>query len=182
MPFAYYMPVRIVAGEDCIKKNAALLAPFGARALVVTGKSSAKKRRARRHRLRPRQERADVRRLRQDRAQPLRRERQRGRRAGALVRGGLYRRGGRRLAHGRGQGGRPVRAAGGRRHLHPSHRGRRAPHGAHPDDGGHGQRGHALFYPHPTTRGRPSAASPRRSCSPSSHFWTESTWPISRSR
>ena len=42
MPFAYYMPVRIVAGEDCIKKNAALLAPFGARALVVTGKSSAK--------------------------------------------------------------------------------------------------------------------------------------------
>lgn len=42
MPFAYYMPVRIVAGEDCVKKNAALLAPFGARALVVTGKSSAK--------------------------------------------------------------------------------------------------------------------------------------------
>lgn len=42
MNFTYYMPVRVVAGEDCVQKNAALFAPFGTRALIVTGKSSAK--------------------------------------------------------------------------------------------------------------------------------------------
>ncbi len=42
MNFTYYMPVRVIAGEDCVKANASLFAPFGARALIVTGKSSAK--------------------------------------------------------------------------------------------------------------------------------------------
>ena len=42
MQYQFYMPVKIVSGEDCIKKHADLFAPFGRRALVVTGKSSAK--------------------------------------------------------------------------------------------------------------------------------------------
>ena len=41
MNFNFYMPVRIVGGEDCVVKNAALFAAFGKRALIVTGKSSA---------------------------------------------------------------------------------------------------------------------------------------------
>lgn len=42
MEFNFYMPVRIVAGENCVRKNAALFAPFGRSALIVTGKSSAR--------------------------------------------------------------------------------------------------------------------------------------------
>ena len=42
MNFQYYMPVRIVSGEDCVKKNASLLRTLGKNVLVVTGKSSAK--------------------------------------------------------------------------------------------------------------------------------------------
>ena len=42
MQYQFYMPVKIVSGEDCIKKHADLFAPFGKRVLVVTGKSSAK--------------------------------------------------------------------------------------------------------------------------------------------
>ena len=42
MDFQYYMPVRIVSGEDCVKKNASLLRTLGKNVLVVTGKSSAK--------------------------------------------------------------------------------------------------------------------------------------------
>ena len=38
----FYMPVRIVSGQDCLKKNCGLFASFGRRALVVTGKSSAR--------------------------------------------------------------------------------------------------------------------------------------------
>lgn len=40
--FHYFMPVHIVSGQDCVKKNAALLSSLGRRALVVTGKSSAR--------------------------------------------------------------------------------------------------------------------------------------------
>lgn len=42
MDFQYYMPVRIVSGEDCVKKNARLFRELGEHVLVVTGKSSAK--------------------------------------------------------------------------------------------------------------------------------------------
>ena len=42
MEFEYYVPVRIVSGADCVKKNFALLRSLGNRALIVTGKSSAK--------------------------------------------------------------------------------------------------------------------------------------------
>ena len=37
----YFMPVQIVAGEDCVKNNAGLFVRYGMRALIVTGKSSA---------------------------------------------------------------------------------------------------------------------------------------------
>ena len=42
MAETFYMPVRVVEGEGCVVQNAALLAPLGKRALIVTGKSSAK--------------------------------------------------------------------------------------------------------------------------------------------
>lgn len=42
MSFQYHMPVRVIAGADCVWENGALFAPFGARALIVTGRSSAK--------------------------------------------------------------------------------------------------------------------------------------------
>lgn len=41
MDTQFYMPVRIIEGEDCVRRNAALFASFGRRALIVTGKSSA---------------------------------------------------------------------------------------------------------------------------------------------
>ncbi len=40
MDFQYYVPVRIVSGSDCVKKQKELLCAFGQRALIVTGKSS----------------------------------------------------------------------------------------------------------------------------------------------
>lgn len=40
--YTYYMPAKVVSGRDCISVNAALLRPFGKKALIVTGKSSAK--------------------------------------------------------------------------------------------------------------------------------------------
>lgn len=40
MKFGYYMPVKLVCGRDCVRENAALFAPFGKKALIVTGKSS----------------------------------------------------------------------------------------------------------------------------------------------
>ena len=42
MDFSFYMPTRIVCGRDCVVKNAPLFLAFGKRALIVTGKSSAK--------------------------------------------------------------------------------------------------------------------------------------------
>lgn len=42
MDFSYYMPVRVIAGADCVTNNAKLFKHFGNRALIVTGKSSAK--------------------------------------------------------------------------------------------------------------------------------------------
>lgn len=41
MDTQFYMPVRVIEGKDCVRRNAALVAPFGRRALIVTGKSSA---------------------------------------------------------------------------------------------------------------------------------------------
>lgn len=41
MEFSYYMPVRIVSGSDCVRKSGSLFRGLGARALIVTGKSSA---------------------------------------------------------------------------------------------------------------------------------------------
>ncbi len=42
MDFQFYMPVKIISGRDCVLKNAKLFTSFGLRALIVTGKSSAK--------------------------------------------------------------------------------------------------------------------------------------------
>lgn len=42
MDFRYFVPVEIYGGEGCVKKNAEIFIRFGKRALVVTGKSSAK--------------------------------------------------------------------------------------------------------------------------------------------
>lgn len=41
MKFNYYMPTRIVAGADCLRENAAMLAGLGKRAFVMTGGKSA---------------------------------------------------------------------------------------------------------------------------------------------
>jgi alcohol dehydrogenase class IV len=42
MQFTYYMPVRILAGQGCLYENRALLLELGKKALIVTGKHSAK--------------------------------------------------------------------------------------------------------------------------------------------
>ncbi len=39
----FYMPTKMVIGKDCIKSNKNLLTPLGKKAVIVTGKSSAKK-------------------------------------------------------------------------------------------------------------------------------------------
>ena len=39
----FYMPVRVIMGNSCIEKNSIILNSFGRKALVVTGKNSAKK-------------------------------------------------------------------------------------------------------------------------------------------
>lgn len=39
--YTYYMPVKVIAGRDCVEKRASLLSELGKRALIVTGKSSA---------------------------------------------------------------------------------------------------------------------------------------------
>ena len=41
MNFSFDLPVKIVSGNDCIRKNAALLS-FGRTAFIVTGKSGAR--------------------------------------------------------------------------------------------------------------------------------------------
>ena len=43
MNLRYYLPTRVIAGKGCIVANAPLLAKLGGRALVMTGKASAKK-------------------------------------------------------------------------------------------------------------------------------------------
>lgn len=42
MDFNLSIPVKVISGENCVKENAALFAPFGKRCLIVTGKHSAK--------------------------------------------------------------------------------------------------------------------------------------------
>ncbi len=42
MKFKYHMPTEIFFGKDCIKKNASVFAGSGTKALVVTGRNSAK--------------------------------------------------------------------------------------------------------------------------------------------
>ncbi|WP_320129746.1 iron-containing alcohol dehydrogenase family protein [uncultured Sphaerochaeta sp.] len=42
MKLTHHSPVRILMDTDCIKKNASALAPFGFKALIVTGRHSAK--------------------------------------------------------------------------------------------------------------------------------------------
>ena len=39
---SFYMPTKIYSGKDCVIKNASVFASFGKRALIVTGKKSAK--------------------------------------------------------------------------------------------------------------------------------------------
>lgn len=41
MNFQFYMPTRIIMGENCINNNAAAIAALGKKALIVTGKHSA---------------------------------------------------------------------------------------------------------------------------------------------
>ena len=43
MDFNFYMPVRVVSGKDSVLKSGSLLSGFGKKALIITGKSSAKK-------------------------------------------------------------------------------------------------------------------------------------------
>jgi alcohol dehydrogenase class IV len=43
MELKYYMPTRVIAAPGCVKANAALLPRFGKRALVMSGRSSAKR-------------------------------------------------------------------------------------------------------------------------------------------
>ena len=40
--YTYYMPVKVISGRDCVVKHARLLSSMGKRALIVTGKSSAR--------------------------------------------------------------------------------------------------------------------------------------------
>ncbi len=42
MEHRFYMPVRLVVGENCIEKNSAYLRDLGTRCLIVTGRTSAK--------------------------------------------------------------------------------------------------------------------------------------------
>ena len=42
LDFNLSIPVKVISGENCVKENASLFAPFGKRCLIVTGKHSAK--------------------------------------------------------------------------------------------------------------------------------------------
>ena len=42
MDFNLSIPVKVISGENCVKENSGLFAPFGKRCLIVTGKHSAK--------------------------------------------------------------------------------------------------------------------------------------------
>ena len=138
----FYMPVRIVSGQDCLKKNCGLFASFGRRALVVTGKSSARNGAL-----------EDIEYAFNMNGQayvlydavppnPTVQCVEEGGAAGARARGGIHSGDRRRLADGRGKGDRHGgAAAGGREHLFARHRRRRSADGTYPHDGGHGQRG-----------------------------------------
>lgn len=39
---SFYMPVKIYSGKDCIRKNSSVFSGFGKKAMIVTGKNSAK--------------------------------------------------------------------------------------------------------------------------------------------
>lgn len=43
MDFDFYMPVRVMSGRDCVLKSGSFLSRFGKKALIITGKTSAKK-------------------------------------------------------------------------------------------------------------------------------------------
>ena len=43
MDFNLNLPINVVSGKDCIKKNTSLLSAFGRKCIIVTGGSSAKK-------------------------------------------------------------------------------------------------------------------------------------------
>ena len=43
MEMNFVLPTRMVTGSDCVIKNAALLAEYGKKCIIVTGKNSAKK-------------------------------------------------------------------------------------------------------------------------------------------
>ncbi len=43
MPYEFYMPTRAIVGKDCIINNSGVFKAFGKKALIVTGKNSAKK-------------------------------------------------------------------------------------------------------------------------------------------
>ncbi|MGN1442458.1 MAG: iron-containing alcohol dehydrogenase [Acutalibacteraceae bacterium] len=42
MDFNLSIPVKVISGENCVRENASLFAPFGKRCLIVTGRHSAK--------------------------------------------------------------------------------------------------------------------------------------------
>lgn len=42
MDFNFYMPVKVISGKDCVKKNAEVFSLFGKRCLIITGKNSSK--------------------------------------------------------------------------------------------------------------------------------------------
>ena len=43
--FTYSMPTKLYFGKDCVLKNADVFKSFGKKAMIVTGHSSAKKKR-----------------------------------------------------------------------------------------------------------------------------------------
>ena len=46
MDFNFFMPVRVISGEGCVRKYSALLRGFGRRRLIMTSRSAAKERSA----------------------------------------------------------------------------------------------------------------------------------------
>ncbi len=42
MDFNYFMPVKVISGKDCVKKNSDVFSHFGKKCLIITGKNSAR--------------------------------------------------------------------------------------------------------------------------------------------
>lgn len=42
MDFNFFMPVKVISGKDCVKKNSDVFSHFGKKCLIITGKSSAR--------------------------------------------------------------------------------------------------------------------------------------------